>query len=331
MQKPFLGALLKKLAPRLGARVLLEPRWGFAGSITFQNGRTSYFRYNALDLNTLGSTEISKDKDYANFFLEARGYPIVPGSRAFFSPAWAEAIGSKKSIDAAYTYARTLGLPVILKPNSGSQGKGVTKVYTKQEFYKAARAICAYDRVFLIQRVVSGRDYRLVVLDKKVISAYERVPLSVVGDGRSTILQLLRRKQVEFVRGGRDTQIKNTDPRIIQKLARQKMTFGSKPAKGEQVFLLDNANLSTGGDSVDVTGKAHPAFQKIAVSIARDMNLRLCGVDLMVEGSIEEAPRIYHVLETNAAPGLDHYVTTGAKQKRIVEELYLKVLEALAK
>jgi D-alanine-D-alanine ligase-like ATP-grasp enzyme len=336
--KPFLGPLLRKLAPKIGARVVLEPEWGFAGQIIFKSGRVRYFRYNSLDLNSLGATEISKDKDYANFFLKAQGYPTVPASKSFFSPAWAKAIASRKDIGAAYAYAQKLTLPVIIKPNSGSQGRGVEKVFTKKDFYRAARAICKYDRVFLVQKVLIGHDYRLVVLDGEVISAYERVPLYVVGDGHSSIKQLLLKKQKEFVKSVRDTQIKLTDPRILNKLKHQKLTFASKPKTGEKVYLLDNANLSTGGESLDMTGYVHPLFQRLAVNITRDMGLRLCGVDLMVDGDIAEAPKLgpknmrnYVVLEINSAPGLDHYVTTGLKQKRIVESLYLKVLKALEK
>ena len=329
--KPFLGPLLKKLAPTLGARVVLEPEWGFAGRIFFKSGRVRYFRYNSLDLNPLGATEISKDKDYANFFLQKADYHTVPDSKAFYSPQWAKTIGSKKSIESAFAHAQKLRFPVIVKPNSKSQGLGVEKVFNKSDFYRAVRAIFKYDRVMLVQRVVAGRDYRLVVLDGEVISAYERVPLSVVGDGRATIKQLLMKKQKAFVTAGRDTQIKLTDPRIKNKLMRQKLSLVSKLKKGEQVFLLDNANLSTGGDSVDVTSKVHPGFKKLAVAITRDMGLRLCGVDLMIDGSVEGAPKKYVVLEINSAPGLDHYVTTGKKQKKIVEGLYMKVLKALEK
>ena len=104
--------------------------------------------------------------------------------------------------------------------------------------------------------------------------------------------------------------------------------------KGEKIFLLDNANLSTGGDSVDVTKTIHPGFKKIAVNLTRDMGLRISGVDIMVtKGDITLNPKdcTYYIIEINAAPGLDHYVTTGQAQKKIVEEMYLKVLKALGK
>lgn len=324
-QKPYLGPLLATLAPSIGASVLLEPEWGIAGQITFKNGRRRYFRFNTLDINTMGASEIAKDKDYANFFLEKLGYPIVPG-KAFYSNDWAATINSKRNIDAAYRYACTLGFPVVVKPNSGSQGSLVSIVHTKQEFYRALRAIFRTDRVALVQQVVSGHDYRIVVLDGKVISAYERIPLNVVGDGRTSINGLLKKKQIEFRKTGRDTRIDMQASHIVQKLKRGGYTLKSVPATGEHVFLRDNANLSTGGDSVDVTASVHPLFKTIAANITKDMGLRLCGVDLMINGSISESPLEYWVLEINSAPGLDHYVTTGSVQAKIVEDLYREVL-----
>lgn len=327
-----LGKMLKKIAPRIGAKIILEPDWNIVGQINFRSGKRSYFRYNTVDLNPMGSSEIAKDKDYANFFMKKMGYPIVPGSKTFFSDKWGKAIGaSNRNIDAAYRYAKGLGLPVIVKPNSGSQGKNVALVSDKKDFYQAMRAIFEIDRVALVQRAVFGKDYRIVVLEKKVISAYERVPLNVVGDGKSTIARLLEKKQKEFVASSRDTRINLKDSRIKMKLSRSGFTFRSVPDKGERVFLLDNANLSSGGDSIDVTQDIHPKFEKLAINLTKDMGLRLCGVDLMIDGDISKKMSPFWVLEINSAPGLDHYARSGKKQEKIVEKLYLEVLKSLDK
>lgn len=328
----LLGEILKKIAPHIGAKVLIEPEWGNAIQITFAGGKRSYVRYNTMDLNPVGAADIAKDKGYANFFMEQLGYRVVPHSMTFFSKAWGEAIGcTNRTIDDAYKLAQRISFPVVVKPNSGSQGTGVALVHTKHEFYRALKAIFKKDRVALIQKFVPGKDYRLVVLDSKVISAYERLPLSIVGNAKSSILQLLSAKKEQFVKEKRDTYIRMDDPRISHKLSRQGLSFDSVPKKGEKIYLLDNANLSTGGDAVDVTSIVHPDFAKLAVKLTKDMGLRLCGVDLMVDGDISEKPDKYWILEINAAPGLDHYVKTGKKQEEIVEALYLEVLKSLDK
>ncbi|MDO8514357.1 MAG: cyanophycin synthetase [bacterium] len=330
-----LAKMLQRLAPKVGARVVLEPEWNIAGQIHYPGGKgkrasNRYFRYNTLDLNSVGASDISKDKDYANFFMHKMGYPTIIG-RTFFSDEWCETIGSRRDIRAGYRYAKSLGFPVVVKPNSGSQGVGVFLVHNKRELYRAMRFVFARDRVALVQRVVYGKDYRIVVLDSKVISAYERIPLNIVGDGRSSIRALLREKQKGFIASTRDTQIKVDDIRIANKLGHQELALRSVPARGYRVYLLDNANLSSGGDAVDVTKPIHLGFKKLAIKLTRDMGLRLCGVDLMIAGDIRQKPKKYWVLEVNAAPGLDHYVKGGKAQQKIVENLYLKVLKSLAK
>jgi D-alanine-D-alanine ligase-like ATP-grasp enzyme len=327
---PLIGQIFDKIAPRIGATVLFEPKWRVVGQITFKSGRKCYFRHNTIDLNSLGASDVAKDKDFANFFMERMGYRIVPG-RAFYSAQWCKAIGSRQDIDAAYRYAKKIGLPVIVKPNSGSQGKGVSKVYTRHQFFKAARSIFKLDRVVLVQEALSGQDYRVVVLDGKIISAYQRVPLNVVGNGRDTIHQLLRKKQRRFIASSRDTRLKPHDPRIAENLKRQGLDFKFVLPKGQIAYLLDNANLSSGGDSIDITKRVHPEFRKLAIQLTKDMGLRLCGVDLMIEGDISKPPHTYWILEINAAPGLDHYARSGRAQQRIVEQLYLDVLKSMAK
>jgi D-alanine-D-alanine ligase-like ATP-grasp enzyme len=279
-------------------------------------------------LNPVGASDVAKDKDYANFFMKRMGYPTVIG-RAFFSNEWSRAIHSRRNIDAAYQYATKMGFPVFVKPNSGSQGVDVAKVHTKLGFYRAMHKVFKRDRVALVQTPVLGKDYRIVVLDKKVISAYERVPLNVLGDGHSTMRQLLTKKQRQFAATGRDTIIRAEDKRIAENLKRQGLTMRSVIRRGERIYLLDNANLSTGGDALDVTAMIHPEFKEIAIRLTRDMGLRFCGVDIITPGDITKKPERYWILEVNAAPGLDHYVKTGKTQEKIVEDMYLTVLKAM--
>jgi D-alanine-D-alanine ligase-like ATP-grasp enzyme len=327
----LLGQLFKKLAPKAGVKVLLEPTWKIAGRITDKKGAHRYFRFNAVDLNTLGSSRLASDKDYAAFFMRKLGYPVIEG-KTFLHPEFAAVLGVKnRDKAAAQRYAKKLGFPLIVKPNGGSQGKGVVLAHNKKDLDRALDVIFKIDRVALIQKRVTGRDYRIVVLDNKIISAYERIPLNVTGDGRSTIKQLLAKKERLFEKLGRDTKLHLRDERIIHKLAKQHLSLRSVLREGTQVFLLDNANLSSGGDSVDVTETIHPSFKKIAIQLVKDMGLRFSGVDIMSEGAIEKPARRYHILEINDTPGLDHYASSGKKQQKIVEDLYLEVLKSLAR
>ena len=102
----LLGKILAKIAPKIGAEIYLEPEWNVVGQIKFRNGKKSYFRYNTLDLNPMGASEIARDKDYSNFFMESLGFPIIPKSKTFYSDKWATAIGAlDRKIDDAHRYA----------------------------------------------------------------------------------------------------------------------------------------------------------------------------------------------------------------------------------
>jgi len=330
-QFPYLTNLVKKLAPKIGARVIVEPEWGIVAQIIYPNGVVRSLRYYSLDLNHIASADVAKDKDYAKFFMQKLGYPVAEGE-TFFKDSWAKAIKSKRTISSGIKYAKSLGYPVIVKPNSQSQGSGVSVAFNDKEIRSKLLEVFKSDKIAIIERYLPGNDYRIVVLDGEVISAYERIPLSVIGDGKSSVFSLL--KQKDFILNKRDTRIDFSDKRIKDKLNKQNLNFKSILEKGKQVFLLDNANLSTGGDSVDVTNTIHKEFQKIAVELTKKMGLRIAGVDVMVtKGNITKNPKdcSYFIIEINAAPGLDHYVTTGKAQKEIVESMYLKVLKALGK
>lgn len=328
-KKRLIREILQKIAPKIGATVIMEPEWNIAGQIIFKNGRKSYFKYSSLDINPQGSSEIAKDKDYAAFFAGKMGYPVVEG-KTFFSKQWGKVIGCEtRDSNAAWQFAKEIGLPVIVKPNSGSQGLGVFKVKSEIELYDALRFIFKWDRVALIQKFVVGDDYRVVVVDDKIISAYQRIPLYVIGDGHLTINQLIRQKNAFFLSQGRDTVIKLPDPRINKKLSELGLKMRTIPKDGQKIFLLDNANLSSGGCSFDVTNVIHPKFRDICIRLTRDMGLRFCGVDLIINGDISSSPNEYRVLEINSSPGLDHYSKTGKEQEVNVEKMYLEILKAM--
>ncbi len=325
----FIADTLTRLAPRAGATIDIEPRFGFVGRIRFPGGRTSYFHGGMLDLNPLGSSELAADKDFAAYFLKRAGYPVIDG-RPFYRRKFSRSFGSDQDVDAAYAYARSLGWPVVVKPNSRSQGRDVAKVSTRVDFYRAARAILTRNQVLLVQPFIAGRDYRLVVLDDAVISAYERIPITVIGDGRATIRQLFARKQREFVRSGRDTVLDADDLELSLHLRERRLGWDSILPKGTAAALRSNANLSSGGDAVEALDTIHSGFVKLAVAITAEMGLRLCGVDLLLRtGSLADPPSDYVVIEINAAPGLDNYASSGAVQAGRVDELYLAVLKAL--
>lgn len=331
MQRPIVVKILKKIAPKIGAKLIIEPEYGFVGQIIFKNGRKTFFRNTNFNINNLGTVEIARDKGYAKFFLKKFGYKTIKG-QTFYKKELNDSLNkNKRGIEQGLSYAKKLGFPVIVKPNNLSQGSLVGKIYNAHDYYALARKIFTKTPVLLIEEYCPGNDYRIVVLDNQVISAYQRIPLNIIGDGKSTIKKLLEKKQKYFARTGRDTIIKLDDFRLIMNLKQRRLSFNSIIPENKIIYLLDNANLSTGGDAIDVTKKIHHDFTKLAINITKDMGLRLCGVDLITKDIITQKLSDYVIIEINGAPGLDNYAAMGKEQNKIVENLYLKILKALEK
>lgn len=318
-----------KAARTLGAEVTLEPEWGRAGQIRFEHGGVFYYSVGILDVNLQSSSRIARDKHYTAFFLEKAGYPVIPG-KTFFSQEVTDRLTNTKwqfdrGMSAASAYAQELGYPVIVKPNSGAEGARVSLVHDEAQLRAALEDIFTKHEVALVQERVSGKDYRVLVFDGEVVAAYERLPLQVVGDGSSTIGTLLEKKMTSLKEQGR--RIKTDYGRIDRKLIARGLSRDSVPPTGEMVVLLDNANLSTGGDSRDVMSEIHPEFTKIAQGIAQTMGLHLCGIDLMIEEGIDGAPAKYHVIEVNSSPGITNFAHSGPEQAAQVDALYLRIMQ----
>jgi D-alanine-D-alanine ligase-like ATP-grasp enzyme len=325
--EPFMPAIFKRLARRLKATVFFEPEYQIVGRIRFANGRQSYFWHNRFNLNPVSSARLANDKGYTSFFLQADGIPI-PRWRTFFDEERCETLRTSRNLAAAARFAAKLGWPVYVKPCRGSQGAGVERVANSRELAAAAHRIFRKTHTLLMQEACPGRDYRLVVLDGEIISGYERVPLAIVGDGRSTVMQLMRERQRGFRTTGRDTEIDFGDHRWRANLTRLRLKPTSVLTRGRSISLLEVANLSCGGEAIDVTEKVHPFFAKVAARAAASLDLRFAGIDIIAP-DITRQTAPYFVLEVNSAPGLDHYAGQGEAHERHIDDLYLRVLRAI--
>lgn len=322
-------SIIKKVALEIGAIVLVEPEYELVGHITFKNGKKSVFSHSKLDINGFGAAELVKDKAYSNFFLKQFGYKVTEG-KPFFNDKLCAKLANLRNIDDGFNYAESMGFPVIVKPLNLSHGILVTKVYNQAEYYDVANKIFQIKSGLIVEKFYSGNDYRIVVLDNEVIAAYQRIPLFVVGNGISNVLELLQQKQEKFISLGRKNLIKLEldDFRLDRKLKTQNLNWDSVIPNNQTIYLLDNANLSSGGEAVDFSETIHPDFQKLAINITKDIGLRLAGVDILTH-DITMPMTDYTLIEVNGSPGLDHYAASGKVAAQKVEELYLKILKAL--
>jgi len=316
----------------------VEPDYGYVSRITYHDGSHRITYGNDLGLNTGASSDLAKDKGHTKFMLSTIGVEYPKGEE-FLLPWWAdkirpsqEARGNQaiRASDMADAYIQDeLGYPVYTKPVDGSKGGDIYKVYSPtelgdvMELYEEKKV-----RVAIVEEPLEMPDYRVVTLDGELISAYRRIPLTVSGDGDSSIRKLLGNLQAQFEAEGRDTRLDADDYRIVTHLQIQGLTVDSRPAEGQDLVLVPVSNLSMGGTSEDVTDKIHSYWSDLAAYTAKNFNLRLCGVDLACS-DITDAESPYSVIEVNAAPGLDHYAASGDKQKQTVDKLYTRVFNAL--
>lgn len=324
----FMADTLRRLLPLMGATVVFESEYERAGYITFSNGARSFFRENKFELNPLGSINIAKDKALTTYFLKRFGYS-APEETTFWGPFLFPRAPERRTILTAVAFAEKVGFPVFVKPNDLSQGKLVFRVDNPVELIEASFQVFKETDVAVVQRFYEGRDYRIVVLDGEVISAYERIPLTVEGDGTSTIALLLDAKQAEFRLSGRDTTLNKFDRRIRKVLQRHQLTLTSILGPGVKIRLHDIANLSLGATCRDITHSIHSVFRQLALKIAEDLCLRLCGIDVICD-DLESDSKDHVIIEVNSAPGIDNYqFPDKAMQNKVVDQLYLKVLRAV--
>jgi len=290
-----------------------------------------------LGLNTAAASKLAEDKGYSKFMLRTLGVNC-PDGEEFLLPWWEEKISplqrargtvAAKSTAMAPEYIEQHhGYPTYVKPVDGSQGAGVYKVHDAGEL---ALAFQEYEqkqvRVAVVEEPIDMPDYRLVVLDGELISAYRRVPLSVTGDGRRTIYELLTGLQSTYLAAGRNTQIDPHDARIAAYLQRKGMSLRSIPQDSTIMALMDISNLSAGGTSEDITDTIPERWVNMAAYITSNFNLRLGGLDLACSDIMDETAN-HSVLEVNSSPGLNHYAASGADQQRLVDRLYTRVFNA---
>jgi len=335
---PFITRLLIELfesgsLPNVES-ILIEPVYGYVGRIVYRDATVRFFRGSSMGMNRLGASEIARDKGYTKFFLDQLGYR-TPRGQVFLSDKFVQLIdqnlgrfGFKEfaHCDRILDYiGQSLGYPCYLKPNEGSQGRGIERCATPAEVTEALERYVAEGALkVLVEEAVPFPDYRVVVLGDEVISCYLRKPLCLAGDGVSTVRELLAARQRQFVEDGRDTIINLADSRIDKGLRRQGWDRETVLAPGQMWQAHQVSNLSVGGDSEDFTDRIHPEWRKLCIEVSAAMGLRFCGVDLACE-DICRAGAAYSILEINAAPGLDNYAASGPRQAGLVRNLYRRV------
>ncbi len=262
--------------------------------------------------------EIADDKSRTKALLGRAGIPAASGSLV-------------RTLDAAYTAADALGYPVAVKPNVGNHGRGITASVSDRSAvepaFVSAQRVCSD---VIVERSLSGSDFRALVIDGKMVAAALREPAHVTGDGTATIRELIAAVNRDPRRGiGHERELTAV---TIDEMTERLLAFHGHAVddilpSGEKVYLKSTANLSSGGTARDVTDEVHQDVRSMCERTARIIGLDCIGIDI-VAPTLDRPldPRTGGIVEVNAAPGFRMHVAPTEGRKRHVARAFVEML-----
>ena len=269
------------------------------------------------------AVDIACNKEQTKKMLAAASIPVAGGGICVDEEDLSEVI-------------KKIGYPIVLKPLNGNHGKGASINVTTWEDAVAGLAYAKiYSTRIIVEKFITGFDFRVLVIDNKLVAAAKRVPAHITGNGKNTIQELIDITNLDPRRGyGHEnvlTEIE-VDRDTLDLLHKLNYSTESVPKNEEVVYLKSTANLSTGGTSVDVTDMMHPENIFLAERISRVIGLDVCGVDIMAENLTQPLHENGGcILEVNAAPGFRMHLAPSEGLPRNVASPVIDMLYPLGK
>lgn len=249
--------------------------------------------------------ELACDKEDTKHLLEQAEVEVPKG----------EIISKESSLKAACDY---VGYPLVIKPIDGNHGRGITvDINTYEEALEGYHEAKEVSRRVIVEKYITGEDFRLLVINHVLVAAAKRTPAHVIGNGKNTIVELVEEVNKDPRRGyGHEKELTAITINSLTKtiIADAGYTEDSVLPDGERLILKDTANLSTGGTAEDVTDRVHPANVSMAERISKIIDLDICGIDIMASAISKPLSETGGaVLEVNAGPGFRMHLapTTG--------------------
>jgi cyanophycin synthetase len=269
-------------------------------------------------LTSLIATDIACDKELTKKMLNDAGLPVPKGLAA----------GSRRE---ACEAADAIGFPVVLKPLDANHGKGVAiNLNSREEVEQAFDRAADYSRDCIVERFISGRDHRVLVVGGEVIAVAERMPAHVTGDGTLTVQELIDKENRNPRRGeGHEKSLTKiyVNEESLRLISEQDLSLESVPAPGREVWLKYTANISTGGTAIDRTDDIHYENIETARRAARVIGLDVAGIDIITSDiSLPLEDTGGAICEVNAAPGFRMHLHPTAGKPRDVAGALLGML-----
>ena len=224
--------------------------------------------------------------------------------------------------------------PIVIKPKSTNFGLGISifkhGTTSLDDYSKAIKFALKEDKDVLIEEFIEGTEYRFFVIEGKTKAVLLRVPANVEGDGKHTIRELVKIKNGNPLRGdAKKTPLKKIELGEIEELQLKEQGFNFETVleNGEIAYLRENSNISTGGDSIDMTDEVHQSYKELAVKITDAMMAKVCGVDLIIPNIKKEATKEnYGVIEANFNPMMMMHIYPHQGKSRRLSLDILKML-----
>lgn len=236
--------------------------------------------------------------------------------------------------DAKIKARNYINKPIVIKPKSTNFGIGINifpEGTNLEDIIHAFEIAFKNDNTVLIEEFIKGKEYRFLVINDEVVGILHRVPANVIGDGEKSITELVEVKNQDPLRGkGYVTPLEKIrlEENAELFLKQQGKNFDYIPKKDEIIYLRENSNISTGGDSVDYTDDIPQKFKDIAVNAAKAAGAKICGVDMMLEDYSDENTN-YAIIELNFNPAIHiHSYPYKGKERKIATHV-LKLLELI--
>lgn len=283
------------------------------------NKHTEYIYNQQISKTSQVALEVCNNKYITKYILKLNGLSVMDGKVIKLN---------KKKKFVKYIYKSNY--PIVVKPMAESGGKFVyTDITSNKELNKILLQLKKYYSEVIVEKQFFGRDFRVFATSDKVLGIIERVPANVIGDGKSNIRKLIQDKNKDSRRGELKSYEKSLmkikiDDVVLKYLKKQKLSLKYIPKKDEIVYLRKNANISTGGDSIDYTDIAHKDIKEIAIKAIKSIpGLCYGGVDIMTKDITKNQNKSdYIVLEVNANPGFDiHHFPYNGKSRNVAKEI----------
>ncbi|MGY4538069.1 cyanophycin synthetase [Mucilaginibacter sp. UYNi724] len=258
------------------------------------------FRATMTEKTSSIAVDIASNKDETKRLLQEQAIPVAKGMTISKTEQVIEAIDR-------------IGFPLVFKPLDGNHGRGISiNINTIEDAIAAYEFAAAISRRVIVERFVTGYDFRVLVIDNKMVAAALRDPAHIIGDGELNIQELIDKTNTDPRRGyGHENVLTliDVDRDTLDLLEKKGYTLETILEKHEKLFVKSTANLSTGGTSIDVTDHVHPQNIFICERISKIIGLDICGIDIMAQNLTEPLTENGGVvLEVNAAPGFRMHI-----------------------